>query len=350
MASLMEQIDRRAGEAGFSGVVRIDRGDELEVAAAYGMAHRGYLVPNMIDTRFGIASGTKGLTALTIVSLIAEGRLDLATTARSLLGDDLLAIDDGVTVEHLLAHRSGIGDYVDEDLGGDVSDYILAVPVHTLGRTEGYVRALDGYPTKFPPGERFSYCNSGYVVLALMAERATGRAFAELVAERVCESARMIDTAFSRSDEPDGRTALGYLDDDLDDSGEAGPEGLRANGLRTNVMHLPVCGSGDGGIISTAADIRSFWVALFAGRIVSLEWVSAVTRTRSEVPSEPMRYGLGFWLPATNDSVALVGMDAGVSFRSVHDAGRNSTFTVISNTSHGAWPMARLLDDLLAGR
>ena len=70
---------------------------------------------------------------------------------------------------------------------------------------------LDGHPVKFAPGERFSYCNSGYVVLALIAERATGEPFHELVRRRVCEPAGMLDTAFLRSDELPGRAALGYL-------------------------------------------------------------------------------------------------------------------------------------------
>ena len=75
-----------AAENGLSGVVRVDRGDELVVAKAYGLAHRGHGIPNEVDTRFGIASGTKGFTALTVVSLVEDGVLDLSTTARSVLG------------------------------------------------------------------------------------------------------------------------------------------------------------------------------------------------------------------------------------------------------------------------
>ena len=59
------------------------------------------------------------------MSLIEEGRLSLTTTARSVLGGDLPLIDDGVTVEHLLAHRSGIGDYFDEDLERPIPDHVL---------------------------------------------------------------------------------------------------------------------------------------------------------------------------------------------------------------------------------
>ena len=71
---------------------------------------------------------------------------------------------------------------------------------------------LDGHPQSFPPRERFAYNNSGYVVLALLAERATGSAFVDLVQQRVCGPANMTDTAYLRSDALPERTALGYLD------------------------------------------------------------------------------------------------------------------------------------------
>jgi len=105
-----------------------------------------------------------------------------------------------------------------------------------------------------------------------------------------------------------------------------------------------VRGSGDGGIYSTAADIGSLWRALFAGRIVSSDWVAELVRPRSEAPAHSKRYGLGFWLHATTDAVILEGCDAGVSFRSLHDPGAQLTLTVISNTGDGAWPIARRLE------
>src|SRR5215471_12191173 len=110
-----EEIQSLADRSGFAGVVWVDRGGEIEFAEAYGLAPRACGVPNTVDTRFAIASGTKGLTALTVVSLINGSALHLATAARSVLGQDLPLIAEDVTVEHLLAHRSGIGDYVDEE-------------------------------------------------------------------------------------------------------------------------------------------------------------------------------------------------------------------------------------------
>ena len=333
MSGLQSELDGLASETGFSGVVRIDRGDRVELARAYGLAHRGYGIPNALDTRFAIASGAKGFTALAVVSLVEDGRLELSMTARSMLGRDLPLIDDGVTIEHLLSHRSGIGDYFDEEEGADVDEYVLPVPVHELVTTEDYLAVLDGHETKFPPGARFAYCNRGYVVLALIAERLSGVPFHDLVRKRVCEPAGMQETEFLRSDELPGQTALGYLEQD--------------DGLKTNVFHLPVRGSGDGGIYSTVADIASFWRALLAGRIVPEAWVAEMVRPRSDVPRQSMRYGLGFWLDATGDAVSLEGCDAGVSFRSVHDPGSRVTCTVISNTSDGAWSITRLLEERL---
>jgi len=330
MTELTATVDALAAEGTFSGVVRVDRGDEVVVSKVYGFADRRWKIPNTPDTRFATASGVKGMTALAVMSLVEDGTLELTTTARSVLGSDLPLIDDAVTVEQLLAHRSGIGDYFDEDLPGEITDYLLPVPVHTLTETEDYLAVLDGFPTKFPPDERFSYCNGGFVVLALVAERASGMPFRELVAERVCEPAGMTDTAFLRSDELPGGAAVGYFD---------------TEGLRTNVLHLPVRGTGDGGAYTTAADMRRLWVAVFAGRIVSESTVRAMTSPLSDSPEARKRYGLGFWLHPTTDSVILLGADAGVSFSSLHNPHEDVTATVISNWSEGAWPFGRTFQE-----
>jgi CubicO group peptidase (beta-lactamase class C family) len=109
---------------------------------------------------------------------------------------------------------------------------------------------------------------------------------------------------------------------------------------------LPVRGNGDGGIYATVADMSSFWEAFFSGGIVSRDWVREMVRPRS-VADDSRRYGLGFWLHATTDAVILEGSDTGVSFRSVRDPSARVTYTVISNTTDGAWPICRFLEDRL---
>ncbi len=70
MLPLPEAVDSIADETGFAGVVAVDRRDEIEFAKAYGYAHHAYKIPNTVDTRFAIASGSKGLTALTVPSAV----------------------------------------------------------------------------------------------------------------------------------------------------------------------------------------------------------------------------------------------------------------------------------------
>ncbi|MDQ3294473.1 MAG: beta-lactamase family protein, partial [Actinomycetota bacterium] len=276
-----------------------------------------------------------GFTALAVMGLVADGALTLATTVRSVLGDALPLIDPAVTVEHLLAHTSGIGDYLDEDELGDINDYVMPVPVHLLAGTAAFLPVLDGFPTKFPPGERFSYCNGGYVVLALVIEAVSESAYHDVVARTVFDRAGLGSTAFLRLDELPGTAALGYL---------SKPE---VGGLRTNVLHLPVLATGDGDTFTTAADMAAFWPALLDGTVLPEAVVSEMVRPRNDVPSESLRYGLGFWLRPDRDTVLLEGCDAGVSFRSVYDPASTLHYTVIANDAHGAWPVKGILDEHL---
>ena len=332
IADLGATIDRIATEVGLSGVVRVDVGG-VSVSRAYGLAHRGLGIPNTIDGQFATASGSKTFTALAVMSMVERHELGLDTTARSVLGEDLRLIDDRVTIEHLLAHRSGIGDYLDEETVTDWTDYLMPVPVQELATTEQFVRVLDGHPMKFEPGERFVYCNGGYVVLALIAERVAGVPFHDLVAQRVTVPAGMTDTAYLRSDELPARAALGYLEDE---------------GLRTNVFHLPVRGNGDGGAYTTAADLHTFWDALFAGRIVSPDTVAEMTRPRSDAGEHSMQYGLGFWLYGSTGAVSLHGFDTGVGLVSARDPADRFAYSVLGNKGHGAWPCSQALDELIA--
>jgi CubicO group peptidase (beta-lactamase class C family) len=326
-------LDDVADDTDFSGVVQISRRGEVLYERARGRADRAHAIPITLDTQLAMASGSKGFTALAAMALVADGALTLDTSVRAVLGDALELIDPAVTVGQLMAHTSGIGDYLDEDTIGDISDHVLPVPVHELATTSDFLAVLRGYPMKFEPGARFAYCNGGFVVLALVIEAVSGSTFHDVVTERVCRPAGMSSTAYLRSDQLPGSAAIGYV-----------PDG---DGWRTNVFHLPVRGSGDGGAYSTVSDIAAFWPALFAGRIVPLPFVVEMTRAHNDVPSESMRYGLGFWLRPDRDTVMLEGFDAGVSFRSAFDPASELLYTVIANTSAGAWPVVKVLDEML---
>ena len=118
--------------------------------------------------------------------------------------------------------------------------------------------------------------------------------------------------------------------------------------MKLSSPRLPVRGSGDGGAYTTAADVATFWRALFAGSIVREETLAEMLRKRSE--ARPDRgYGLGFWLPADGRGALLVGSDSGVVFRSAHDPDRAATWTLLSNTREGARAIAARLEQERTG-
>lgn len=131
---------------------------------------------------------------------------------------------------------------------------------------------------------------------------------------------------FPRSDELPGDAALGYLAGD-----------------RTNVLHLPVRGNGDGGAYATAEDLHRFWGALVGDRIVAADLRRVMTRPHHAVPGELLHYGLGVYVDPSTGVIAMEGHDAGVSMFSAHDPVGGTTATVLGNTSEGAWPIAHLL-------
>ena len=206
----------------------------------------------------------------------------------------------------------------------------MPVPVHELATTEQYLAVLGGHATAFPPGERFAYCNGGYVVLALIAERASGMPFHELVRRRVCEPAGMGDTAFLRSDELPGRAALGYLTDDRLADERVPPARARQRGRR-DLLHR-----GGHQLPLERLLRRPDRLGGLGGRDGAAR---AATCRRSRCAT-----GSASGSTPSSDAVMLEGYDAGVSFRSAHDPASATTHTVISNTSEGAWPIAALLE------
>jgi hypothetical protein len=146
----------------------------------------------------------------------------------------------------------------------------------------------------------------------------------------------MTSTAFLRSDDLPGDAALGYVEVD--------------GRWVSNVFHLPVRGTGDGGAFTTVGDVHRMWEALFAGRIVSEATLAEMLRPRSERDEHGESYGLGVWLDVDGGAVMLRGADAGVSFTSIHDPAGRFTYSVIGNTVSGAWPVSRAVREHLAAR
>lgn len=329
MTSIAEELCRVAEETNFSGAFAFEK-DGFSVAQAFGLKDRANNIPNGMDTRFGIASGTKGFTALGIGKLIEDGKLKFDDSAVKVLDQELAWLPREVTIRHLLGHTSGIGDHVDEDELGDINSFFLDIPVQHLLSPKDYFPLIAKKPPKFSPGERFSYSNSGYIVLSAIIEQVGGKSFPAFIKEHIFDKAGMSRTGFFKSDSLPDDTALGYLN--------------HIEGNRTNLFNLPIIGSGDGGAYSTASDMKKFWDALLKGQIVSEPIVSELLEEKVYVEDEKLSYGLGFWLNCATDEVILEGYDSGVSFRASIRRDGNIWYAILSNTSKGAWPLVRAIN------
>jgi dipeptidyl aminopeptidase/acylaminoacyl peptidase/CubicO group peptidase (beta-lactamase class C family) len=166
-----------------------------------GVLNRNTGVPVTDDTLFQIGSITKIWTTILVMQLVDDGLLDLDATVRSVLPDFALA-DEGaaasITVRHLLNHTSGIDGDLFSDMGrGD--DCV-----------ERYVASLADSVILHPLGERFSYCNAGFVVAARIVEVLRGAIWDTVLRERIIEPLGLTHTITLAEDAPRFRTAIGH--------------------------------------------------------------------------------------------------------------------------------------------
>lgn len=160
----------------FHGAVLVARDGEVILSKGYGMADADAGVPNTSRTRFRLASLTKQFTAMAVLILQARGALVVDDPICDYL-DDCPPIWQPITIRHLLNHNSGIVDYTDfADF--EPTEMYPATPQELVAR-------FRDFPLAFTPGTMYDYCNSNYVLLGLIIERASGQPYADFVRDAI---------------------------------------------------------------------------------------------------------------------------------------------------------------------
>jgi CubicO group peptidase (beta-lactamase class C family) len=318
MEDLIRSIEQVARETDFSGVVSIFRGQSTVFSQAFGYRDVKNRLPNTTDTRFGIASGTKLITALGIGVLIDRGLLSLDTTVKEIDEEYKGFIDERATILNVLTHTSGIYDYYDEEVEQDYEHFSVAIPWCELETPSDYYPLFKGKTMKFRPGERHSYSNGGYVFLGILIEKLTGRLYRDFVHEQVLQPAGMHRSGFYAFNDLPENTADGYLGDRR----------------TTNIYQLPLRGGADGGMYTTSDDLRSFWGSLFSNRLLSPELTATYLRTYCTLGTTSA-YGCGIYKRLDDSVFWIVGGDAGVGFESRYLVADRMIINVLSNTTNG---------------
>lgn len=162
----------------------------------------------MPDTRFRIASLTKQFTALAVLILQEQGKLEVSDLVCTHL-PNCPAAWRAITIEHLLTHTAGLYDYV-QISGGDPQRYATAFGPKPS--PEQLIQTFINRPLEFPPGSKFAYSSSGYVLLGELVERLSGRTYGQFLNENILGPLDMSDSAYQPDAQPTDRDAVGYQD------------------------------------------------------------------------------------------------------------------------------------------
>ena len=211
LPAISKCIESQTEPEPFSGVVYLTKGDEILYAKGYGLAVRSEDIPNKIDTRFQMASGCKGFTAVAVCQLVERGKLGFDTRLSECVDVALPNCPPDITVHHLLTHSSGITSYYEEDVEPDNEAVWQDLPVYNVREPRDFLPLFQHKPMKFSPGERFDYNDGGYILLGMAVERVTGMSFPTYVEQNILRPAGMLDSGYFQMDQLPERTAYAYI-------------------------------------------------------------------------------------------------------------------------------------------
>lgn len=317
-------VERYLSGAPFSGVVRISSGEEVLLEHASGLANRADGVPNLIDTRFGLASVTKAFTAAAVCRLVDQGTATFGSRIVDLLPEDKRpsTLSGAVTLHHLLTHTSGIADYFDEvNLGAAAYDQVwLDHPSYMFRQPADFLPLfIDLPPLREPGGSAASYCNAGFILLGLVIEELSGSRNAEYVEQEIFRAAGMSDSGFFALDEVRERVAIGYVE-------------LADGTWKTNSFSIPILGGPDGGAFSTTRDLATFLNALPGGVFFGSETWKLMSTPHVSMDDISYGFGLNLFEHGRTSCFGHGGADPGFSARAYRYPELDLDVAMLGNT------------------
>lgn len=272
-ASLHDSGERYRQQHRFNGAVMVAK-DGVPVYEEYtGFADMGKKTPFDDSSRFQLASVSKQFTAVAVLMLQQQGKLHIDSTLTTYLPE---LPYEGVTLRHLLHHEAGFPGYM----------WLIARHwnEHTAPDNQDVVKMMAEHPVKlrFTPGSRFQYSNTGYSLLAAVAERVSGKDFDVFMQEAVFQPLNM-EQSFAYS------AAKDTLHPDM-------VRGFRYyNGKYHKVPENLMEGTyGDKNIYSTPRDLLKWAEGLYSGKLLNKELLDIALAPSDGSSSKTVNYGMGF--------------------------------------------------------
>lgn len=272
IAQLRQRLQEETAAEKFSGVALVAKDGKIIFEQAYGLADREKKIPNQINTQFRIGSMNKMFTAVSILQLVQAGKIQLSDPFGKYLTDyankDMAS---KVTIEHLLTHTGGTGDF----FGPEFDAHRLE-----LKTIQDYVKLYEKRPLKFEPGTQWDYSNFGFLLLGAVIEKVTGQSYYDYVREHVYKPAGMTLTDSLPENEAVPGRSVGYMKEGH------GP-------WTQNADTLPWRGTSAGGGYSTVEDFLHFALALENHKLLDAEHTEMLFKGRPGRPGGD-HYGFGF--------------------------------------------------------
>ncbi len=246
----------------------------LVETGAYGLANVELAAPVTDRTVFAIGSITKSMTAIVVMKLVEDGRVALDDQ----VADHVPGLPPawaGVSVLHALSHTSGVPDFIENP---------CETPPRASNNTQDALAEAACLPLEFPPGERFAYSNTNYIMLSLLIEHVTGSWIEYAFRKTIFTPLGMHDTQMADYGAIIPNRADGYL---------ANASGSMRPGFRNVAEMEPANETGAGGVISTIGDMTLFVRALGDPRVLKPESWERLW-TAPQVRSGETPYALGF--------------------------------------------------------
>ncbi|MBC7928466.1 MAG: serine hydrolase [Bryobacteraceae bacterium] len=256
----MEQVIRHyVDQKQFMGTVLVAKGDQTVLSKGYGMANLEWKIPNAPDTKFRLGSITKQFTGAGILLLQERGKLNVSDPVSKFL-KDAPAAWDGITLAQLLSHTSGIPSFT------SFKEYRESEPFETT--PEKTILRFKDKPLDFRPGEKWSYSNSGYVLLGYVIEKASGQSYGDFVRQNIFVPLEMKDSGYDSNFSVIERRATGY---------SPTPRGVETAGF----IHMSIPHAA-GALYSTTEDLLRWQRGLFGGKLLKPESIEAMTTAVKE--------------------------------------------------------------------
>ncbi|MET9342636.1 serine hydrolase domain-containing protein [Nonomuraea sp. NPDC003804] len=296
-ASLQKSMDAMMRTGTAAGVqARLSEGDRQTVLRS-GTATIDGKRPVPANGSFRMGSVTKVFTSVTVLQLVGEGRIGLDDPIGKYL-PGLLPRENDITVRMILQHTAGIPDYTSMKEFPTSDEPYLKLRF-TRFTDEGIVKTALTRPLDFEPGTKFSYSNTGYVVVGMLIKAVTGHSWQSEVTERVIKPLGLHDTsAPTYSTAIPGPHAHGYI--------------KKNNGEYVDVTRLnPSIASSGGAMITTTADLTTFLNGLVTGKLLKPSLFAEMQKT-VPIKIQPGDYGLGLVSMSTSCGRRVIGHNGGI--------------------------------------